>query len=77
MAASCGAGEALVTAVEGANTARHVQELVQAAGLDGFFTTLAQEVARRCHDYARGRLTVAALLFDFDGRVLGRGSVGG
>lgn len=77
MAASCGAGQTLVTAIEGANTARHVQELVQAAGLDGFFTTLATEVAQRCYDYVRGRLTVTALLFDFDGRVLGRGSVAG
>jgi len=77
LAVGCGAGPELVGTIRGANTARHVQELVQAAGLGAFFTALAQEVARRSHGYVRGRLAVSTLLFDFDGTLLGKASVDG
>lgn len=74
IAAGCGASPALLDQVHGANTARHVQELIQAAHLNRFFDTLSQHVAQRSHDYSGGKLIIHALLFDFDGHVLGRGS---
>ncbi|MEK7214788.1 MAG: cobalt-precorrin-5B (C(1))-methyltransferase, partial [Chloroflexota bacterium] len=55
------------------NTARHVQELIQAAGLTGFFDFLSQLVAQRSHDYVGRKLTIHTLLLDFDGTLLGRG----
>lgn len=72
IARECGADEPLAAAVSSANTARHVQELVQAAGLGGFFDRLAQLVADRSVAYVKGKLAVDAVLFDFDGKVLGR-----
>ena len=72
VAARCGASAPLVHAINGANTARHVQELVQVARLDSFFTAIAQEVADRSRAYVRGSLAIEAIMFDFEGNVLGR-----
>ena len=72
VAAACGASETLQTEIRGANTARHVQELAAAAGLDAFFPRIAELVVDQCWAHARGKLAVDALLFDFDGRLLGR-----
>ncbi len=73
VAATCGASDELQEQIRGANTARHVQELVQAAGLDTFFDRIADVVAERSFDEAGGKLSVDAFLFDFNGRLLGRG----
>jgi cobalt-precorrin-5B (C1)-methyltransferase len=72
VAASCGASDALQTNIRGANTARHVQELTIAAGLNTFFPRISEMVVDQCWDHAGGKLAVGALLFDFDGRLLGR-----
>ena len=50
-------------------------ELAQASRLDGLFDRVALEAARQCHAYVRGVLAVETLLFDFDGRMLGRAAV--
>jgi cobalt-precorrin-5B (C1)-methyltransferase len=77
LAGRCAAPEPLLAAIRAANTARHVQELVQAGALGGFFDVVAGEVASRSVDYVRGKVVVEAILFDFDGRVLGRAEVTG
>jgi cobalt-precorrin-5B (C1)-methyltransferase len=66
-----GAGEELADAVARANTARHVQELVEAAGLTSFFGRLCELAADQCAAVIAGRLAVEVVLFDFEGRVLG------
>ncbi len=72
MAAACNAPAALQQDIRNANTARHVQELVSAAGVSEFFQELTQAVADRSYAYAKGKLDIEAILFDFDGSVLGR-----
>src|SRR5438093_2221286 len=72
VARDCGASAGLVGVIQAANTARHVQELVEAAGLDAFFGMLARMVAERCAEHVGGRLHVEAIMFDFEGRILGR-----
>jgi cobalt-precorrin-5B (C1)-methyltransferase len=72
VALACGASAALAGSIRGANTARHVQELVQAAHLAGFFQRLTELVAEQCNTYVKTKLAVEAVLFDFDGAVLGR-----
>ena len=72
VAAGCGAAQPLVNSIRQANTARHAQELVQEADLGGFFDAICQEVVERSRQHVAGRLVVAALMFDFDGHVLGR-----
>jgi cobalt-precorrin-5B (C1)-methyltransferase len=58
--------------VREANTARHAQELVLSARLDGFFDLLCEDVVRSCGALVGERPEVHVLLFDFDGRLLGR-----
>ncbi len=73
VAAGCGAAPDLQAAIRGANTARHVGELVEEAGLAvAFYGKLASLTRARCADHIRGRLQIEALLFDFAGQVLGR-----
>jgi cobalt-precorrin-5B (C1)-methyltransferase len=68
--------EELATAVASANTARHVQELIEASGFTGFYNRLCELAARQCAAVVHDKLTVEAVLFDFDGRVLGRAEHG-
>jgi cobalt-precorrin-5B (C1)-methyltransferase len=75
IAAQCGASATMQSAIAAANTARHVQELVQAAALAGFFDGVAAAAARACAAHVKGRLAIDCLLFDFDGVLLGRAGV--
>lgn len=71
VARELGAPQGLPEAIAAANTARHVQELIEAAGFTAFYTRLCQLAAEKCAAVVPGRLAVEAVLFDFDGRVLG------
>jgi cobalt-precorrin-5B (C1)-methyltransferase len=75
LAREAGVAAAVATEIETANTARHVQELITAAGCARFFAVVCERVAAQCHAAAGGRLAVEALLFDFDGPLLARVSV--
>jgi cobalt-precorrin-5B (C1)-methyltransferase len=75
LAAEAGASSALQEQIAAANTARHAQELAQAAGLSGFFVRIAEETATSCARHVGGRLAIDAILFDFDGTVLARAAV--
>jgi cobalt-precorrin-5B (C1)-methyltransferase len=66
-----GAAPELVAAIAVANTARHVQELIQAAGLTRFYERLCELAAEKCAAAAPGGLAVEVVLFDFEGRALG------
>ncbi len=72
LAGRAGAGPGLVEAVRSANTARHAQELVTGARLPRYFDLLCADVVSSCTELAGDRPEVRALLFDFDGRLLGR-----
>jgi cobalt-precorrin-5B (C1)-methyltransferase len=72
LARRAGGSPDLVDAVRGANTARHAQELVTRAGVSSFFHLLCADVTRSCAGLVGERPEVRVLLFDFDGRLLGR-----
>jgi cobalt-precorrin-5B (C1)-methyltransferase len=72
LAVRSGAGPALVEAIRAANSARHAQELVTAARLGGYFDLLCADVASSCAGLIGDRPEVRVLLFDFEGRLLGR-----
>ena len=71
LAAECGAPAAVVDEIRVANTARHFQEIAQAAGLRSVFTRLAELVCERSVALVDGALAVDCYIFDFDGTVLG------
>jgi cobalt-precorrin-5B (C1)-methyltransferase len=76
VARDLGAPADLVDAIAAANTARHVQELIAAAGFTQFYGGLCALAAAHCAAAAEGRLAVEVVLFDFEGRVLGRAEHG-
>jgi cobalt-precorrin-5B (C1)-methyltransferase len=76
VARDLGAPPGLVDAVAAANTARHVQELIDGAAFAPFYGRLCELAAARCAEAAEGRLAVEVMLFDFEGAVLGRAEHG-
>jgi cobalt-precorrin-5B (C1)-methyltransferase len=75
LAAENGAPAPLVQAIRDANTARHVQELVDGAAFPIFYHALGRRLADACHAHADGRLDIEAILFDFEGGVLARETI--
>lgn len=72
LASDAGAPADLVAAIATANTARHVEELIDAAGFCAFYRHVAARAAASCNAHVGHRLDLEAVLFDFDGRVLAR-----
>jgi cobalt-precorrin-5B (C1)-methyltransferase len=72
LAAEAGADRALVEAIAGANTARHVEDLAKAAGFAPLFDLVAVGSSRACWRSIDGGLDAETILFDFGGRVLAR-----
>ncbi len=76
LAAAAGARPALVEAVRAANTARHASELIDGAGVAGFYQRLCARAAEVASSAAEGALPISVVLTDFDGRELARASHG-
>ncbi len=72
LAAELGASSELQARIRAANTARHVLEICTAEGLTGIAALICRKVVGHGTRHAGGTLAVAAVLVDFDGKVLGR-----
>lgn len=72
LAREAGASPELVAAIAAANTARHVETLVDAAGATSLYHHIARRAAKTCHAFISGRLDLELILFDFEGEVLAR-----
>jgi cobalt-precorrin-5B (C1)-methyltransferase len=75
LAREAGADAELVAQIGGANTARHVEDLIDAAGFTEFYHFIAARTADACRAHVKGTLQIEAVMFDFDGGVLGRATV--
>ncbi len=73
VAERAGADAETVRRVRRANTARHVQEIITTAhGVSAFFDLVCADVVVACRAHAGPAPEVRALLFDFEGALLGR-----
>lgn len=72
LARDAGAPADLVAAIGRANTGRHVEELVEAAGFPPLYDHIARRAAAACRAHAADRLAVEVILFDFDGAIHAR-----
>ncbi|MDR3637200.1 MAG: cobalt-precorrin-5B (C(1))-methyltransferase [Isosphaeraceae bacterium] len=70
LARDAGAPGALVEAIARANTARHVEELIEAGSFTAFYDHVAAHAAAACRAHVAGGVAVDVILFDFNGRVL-------
>ena len=76
IASEAGAAPGVVAEVKAANTGRHVGEIVQKAGVAGFFDAVCRRVAANAVGHIKGGMAVRVILVDFDGRLLGRAEAG-
>ena len=72
LAAECKALPKLVQEIRGANTARHVFEIVTKNNLVGYFDLVCKKVHEQMSEHARGQLEIEVAMFHFDGKVTGR-----
>ena len=72
LAKKCEAGEKTIEEIRNANTARHVQDIVIENKVVGFFDEVCLQVYKHMRDHSDRKVTLDVILFDFDGKILGR-----
>jgi cobalt-precorrin-5B (C1)-methyltransferase len=75
LARDAGADEALALQIACANTARHVEEIVESSGFPVLYEQIAEKAARECHAFVCGGIEVETILFNFSGTILARAIV--
>ena len=72
MAAQCKAPLEVLREIRGANTARHVSEIINKNNIVGYYDLLCNKVHHQMSEYAKRKLEIQVIMFEFDGRVIGR-----
>lgn len=72
LAEARGASVDTVTAIRGANTARHVLEICAEAGLPDITQSVCEAALAKCSGFSKGRVAFDVALFDFGGTLLAR-----
>ncbi|MCI0558444.1 MAG: cobalt-precorrin-5B (C(1))-methyltransferase, partial [Nitrososphaera sp.] len=72
LAAECGAPSRVVEQIKGANTARHVSEIISKSNVAGYFDLVCKKVHEQMKEYAKGPLEIQVVMFEFDGNVVGK-----
>lgn len=73
LAKEAGAPPATVSEVRQANTARHVYEICQKAGIDDLPDRICQRTEEMCTKFARSPVEIRVTMVDFSGNVIGKG----
>jgi cobalt-precorrin-5B (C1)-methyltransferase len=72
LAAECKASPAVVEEIKRANTARHVSEIIMKNNIAGYFDLVCKKVHEQMSEHAKGQLEIEVIMFEFDGKVIGR-----
>jgi cobalt-precorrin-5B (C1)-methyltransferase len=72
LAAECEAPQNVIQEIRSANTARHVSEIIKKNNIVSYYDHVCRRVFEQMHDHARGQLQIEVVLFEFDGKVIGR-----
>ncbi|MBP2624757.1 MAG: cobalt-precorrin-5B (C(1))-methyltransferase [Nitrosopumilaceae archaeon] len=73
LAKRCDADENILKSIKNANTARHVYDIVKTKKLSCcFFNELCTEVYKQMSKHSEGKVLLDIILFDFDGKIIGR-----
>lgn len=72
LAAECNAPPTVVNEIKSANTARHVSEMIAKNNIAGYFDLVCRKVHKQMSEYAKSQLEVEVVMFEFDGKVIGR-----
>jgi cobalt-precorrin-5B (C1)-methyltransferase len=72
LAAECNAPQNIIQEIKGANTARHVSEIITKNNVAGYFDLVCKKVHDQMSEYAKSQLEIKVVMFEFDGKVIGR-----
>lgn len=72
VAEKCNADSQTIELIRKANTARHVQDIVLEHKVKGFFDKVCSMVYKHMTEHSEGKVPIDVILFDFEGKVLGR-----
>jgi cobalt-precorrin-5B (C1)-methyltransferase len=72
LAAECKAPAKVVEEIKGANTARHVSEIITKNNVKGYFDLVCERVHQQMSEYAKSDMKIKVVMFEFDGKVIGR-----
>jgi cobalt-precorrin-5B (C1)-methyltransferase len=72
LAKQCNADENVVNQIKTANSARHVQEIINENNIDGFFDLVCLQVYNQMRNHSEEKVPIEVFLFDFDGKILGK-----
>ncbi len=72
LAKKCNPDEDTLKLIEGANTTRHVYDIIKAKKLNCFFNELCIAVYKQMEKHSKMKVLLDVVLFDFDGKIIGR-----
>ena len=72
VAAECNSLPKVIEEIKGANTARHVSEIIDKNNISGFFDLVCKKVHEQMHDYSGGKLKLEVIMFGFEGKLCGQ-----
>lgn len=72
LAAECKVSQKVVQEIKGANTARHASEIITKNNVAGYFDLVCKKVHQQMSEHAKGPLEINVIMFEFDGKVIGR-----
>lgn len=62
----------VIEEIRGANTARHVSEIIMKHDIKGYFDLICEHVCKKMSQYVVKEMEIGAIMFDFNGRVIGQ-----
>jgi cobalt-precorrin-5B (C1)-methyltransferase len=71
LAAERNAPPKVVEEIKGANTARHVSEIITKNNVDGYFDLVCKKVHEQMSEHAKSQLKIKVVMFEFNGKVIG------
>jgi cobalt-precorrin-5B (C1)-methyltransferase len=72
VAAECNSSPKAIEEIKGANTARHVSEIIGKNNVSGFFDLMCKKVHQQMYEYSEGKLKLEVIMFGFDGKLCGQ-----
>ena len=72
LAQKCNAKNETIKEIKKANTARHVYEIVTKENIVGFFDIICSEVYNQLRKHSEANFELNVIMFDFDGKIIGR-----
>ena len=72
IAAECNSSESVIQEIRGANTARHVSEIIKNNNVNGFFDLICRRVYEQMYEHSKRELEIKVIMFEFEGSVCGQ-----